>query len=82
MHGDAVPVTPGATVVEFMEVRGDILTKIIKHCEEHDAPNDILPANEEANSFRNGTEGFLIRKLDRKIDPDLVKVIMMTTWVY
>ena len=74
--GDAVPVTPGVTMVEFMEVRGDILTKIIKYCEKHDATNDILPANEEAN-LQKWDQRFL-RELDKKIVPDLVKVIMTT----
>ena len=54
---DAVPVTPGITVVEFMEVRGDILTKIIKYCEKHDAPNGILSADEEAK----------LQKWDRRV---------------
>ncbi len=70
LNGDAVPVTPGVTVVEFMEVRGHNLTKIIKYCEKHDAPNDIPPADEEAN-LQKWDRRFL---LDRKIVPDLVKV--------
>jgi hypothetical protein len=74
---DAVPVTPGVTVVEFMEVRGDILTKIIKFCEKHDAPDDILPAKEEAK-LQKWDRRFL-RKLDKKLVPDLVKVIITTS---
>lgn len=76
---DMVPVTPGVMVVEFMELRGDILTKIIKYCKKHDAPNDILPAMEDAK-LQKWDRRFL-RKLDKKHVPDLVKVTMndMTT---